>query len=143
MTVPTQQGSRGLPPTGVGSVAPFGRRLLALLVDWVLCQLVAMPLFGMEWGRVSGPEAFGPLLLLLVENAVLVATLGTTVGHRLLGIRVVDVQAASAGAATPPAPLRSLVRAALLCLFLPPLMTGADGRGLHDRAARTVVVRGR
>ncbi len=143
MTVPTQQGSRGLPPTGVGSVAPFGRRVLALLVDWVLCQLIAMPLFGMEWGRVSGTEAFWPLLLLLVENAVLVATLGTTVGHRVLGIRVVDVRAASAGATVPPAPLRSLARAVLLCLFVPALVMGPDGRGLHDRAARSIVVRGR
>ncbi|RIK15873.1 MAG: RDD family protein [Acidobacteria bacterium] len=142
MTVPTQQGRfQGLPATGVGSVAPFGRRLLALLVDWVLCQLIATALFGMEWGQVSGTEAFYPLLLLLVENTVLVATIGTTVGHRLLGVRVVDVRGVAE--AVPPGLGRSLVRAVLLCLFVPALIMDAHGRGLHDRAAGTIVVRGR
>ncbi|AXH95621.1 RDD family protein [Ornithinimicrobium avium] len=144
MTIPTQQGRPlELPETGVGSVAPFGRRLLALLVDWILCQLIATALFGMQWGQVGGTEAFYPLLLLLVENTVLVGTLGTTVGHRLLGVRVVDVHAASVAAGTPPTIGRSLVRAVLLCLFVPALIMDSHGRGLHDRAARTVVVRGR
>lgn len=126
---------------GVGAVAPFGRRVLALLADWMLCQLIATALFGMEWGQVGGTEAFYPLLLLLVENTVLVATLGTTVGHRLLGIRVADTRGVAQG--VPPSLGRSLVRALLLCLFVPALIMDAHGRGLHDRAAGTVVVRGR
>lgn len=142
MTVPTQQGRlQGLPGTGAGSVAPFGRRLLAILVDWVLCQLIAMAVFGLEWGQVGGTDAFYPLLLLLVENTVLVATLGTTVGHRLLGVQVVDVRAVAD--AVPPNLGRSLVRAVLLCLFVPALVMDSHGRGLHDRAAGTIVVRGR
>ena len=31
----------GLPPTGPGSVAPVGRRILALVIDWVSAMLVA------------------------------------------------------------------------------------------------------
>jgi len=37
--------------------------------------------------------------------------------------------------------VRALVRGLLLCLAVPPLIVGQDGRGLHDRAAGTRVVR--
>lgn len=142
MTVPIHQGhALGLPPAGVGSVASFGARMLALLMDWLLCTLIAVTVFGMEWGQVGGDEAFLPLAILFVENALLVGTVGTTVGHRLFGVRVVDV--AGVATASPPGLGRSLIRAALLCLFVPALIMDSDGRGLHDRAARTVVVRER
>lgn len=142
VSIPTYQGqSLGLPPAGGGSVAPLLRRTVALLVDWALCTLIAVGIFGMEWGQVQGAEAFLPLGLLLVENVLLVSTLGTTVGHRLLGIRVVAVDGLPQAA--PPPLLRSAARAALLCLFVPALVMNADGRGLHDKAARTVVVRAR
>jgi hypothetical protein len=34
-----------------------------------------------------------------------------------------------------------VVRFVLLCLLVPALVTDRDGRGLHDKAARSVVVR--
>ena len=92
---------------------------------------------GMIRQEAAGIYAFLPLGLLFVENVLLVSTLGTTVGHRLLGIRVVAVDRLPQAA--PPPLLRSVSRAALLCLFVPALIMNADGRGLHDRAARTVV----
>lgn len=142
VTTPTYQGqSLGLPPVGAGAVAPLLRRMVALLVDWALCTLIAVGIFGMEWGQVQGAQAFLPLGLLFLENLLLVPTLGTTVGHRLLGIRVVAVDGLDQQ--VPPPPLRSVYRAALLCLFVPALVMDADGRGLHDKAARTVVVRAR
>lgn len=135
------QGERlGLPRSGVGSVASLLRRFVALVVDWMLCQVVATGLLGMRWGQVAGVEAFLPLALLFVVNVVLVTTLGTTVGHRLLGVRV--IAADGQGLMAPP-PGRSAVRALLLCLFVPAIIMDADGRGLHDKAARTVVVKGR
>jgi hypothetical protein len=33
------------------------------------------------------------------------------------------------------------VRTALLCLFFPALFSDSDGRGMHDRAAGTAIVR--
>ncbi len=142
VTSPTYQGqSLGLPPVGGGSVASLLRRTVALLVDWALCTLIAVGLFGMEWGQVQGAQAFLPLGLLFLENVLLVTTLGTTVGHRLLGVRVVALGGAEKN--VPPPLLRSVYRAALLCLFVPALIMDADGRGLHDKAARTVVVRAR
>jgi hypothetical protein len=43
----------------------------------------------------------------------------------------------------PPPPGRRALRALLLCLFVPALVMDADSRGLHDRAARSVVVKDR
>lgn len=117
----------GLPSTGPGSLAPVPRRVVALCVDWALCSLIA-------YGFFRG-QALAPVGVLAVENLVLVGTLGTTVGHRLLGI---TVRAASGG----PAGIgRAAVRTALLCLVIPAVVWDADGRGMHDRAAGTLIVR--
>lgn len=125
-------GSRlGRPADGRGSVAGFGRRVVALLVDWVLCLLVAGWLL-----RHTGLGQFGPLLVLLVENILLVGTVGATIGHRALGLRVESLAAAAA-----PGFRRAVVRSVLLCLAIPPLLWDADQRGLHDRAAGTLVAR--
>lgn len=137
----TYQGERiGLPREGVGSVGSFLRRLVALAVDWALCQIIATGLLGMQWGEVAGAQAFLPLGLFFLLNVLLVTTIGTTIGHRLLGIRVASL--AGDGYQAPP-PGHSVLRAALLCLFIPAVILDADGRGLHDKAARTVVVRAR
>ena len=130
----------GLPRQGPGSTGSFLRRLAGLLVDWLACQLIATGLFGMPWGQVAGAQAFLPLGIFFVMNLVLVTTIGTTLGHRLMGIRVVALD--GDGHRAPP-PGRSLLRAALLCLFIPAVIMDGDGRGLHDQAARTVVVQAR
>ncbi len=124
----------GLPAAGPGSVARFGRRLVAVLVDWVLCLLVATGLFHVRWGETGG-GSFVPLAVFAVENLVLVSLTGSTIGHRLLGLRV--------GSLGRPfmTPVQVLVRTLLLCLFIPAVIWDKDGRGLHDRAAGTVIVR--
>lgn len=119
-----------------GSAAPFGRRVLALLVDWIACLVITHGLVG----RVVelSPEGFSfvPLGLLFVLNTLGVTLGGATFGHRLLGLRVVPVHGQWV------TPLRSAVRAALLCLFIPAIvMLKDDGRGLHDLAAGTRVTR--
>lgn len=124
----------GLPADGPGSLARLGRRLLAVVVDWVLCVLVSTVLFKVRYGS-TGPGAFAPLAVFAGENLLLLSTLGSTVGHRLLGMRVGALGRASL------TPAQVLVRTVLLCLFIPAVIWGKDGRGLHDRAAGTVLVR--
>lgn len=117
----------GLPAEGSGSVARFGRRLLALLVDWVVYLLVAAAL---GLGRV-----YGAPLVLLLEQTLLVGLLGNAIGHRLCGLAVVRLDGQPVGLG------RGLLRAALLCLAVPAVVLDRDARGLHDLAAGTVVVR--
>lgn len=141
MTTPAFSGQRlGLPPQGPGSVASLLRRMIAILVDWTLCQLVATGLLDLTWGEVVGAQAFAPLGLFVLLNLVLVPTIGTTPGHRLLGIRVASLDG---DGQQPPPPGRAALRALLLALFVPAIILDADSRGLHDKAARSVVVNAR
>ncbi|HYN28672.1 MAG TPA: RDD family protein [Dermatophilaceae bacterium] len=124
----------GLPAAGPGSVATFGRRAVAVFVDWMLCQLIAIGVLGVPIGS-GGAASFAPLGVFAVENLLLVSTLGTTVGHRLVGLRVRPLRPGFF-------PLQVLVRTGLLCLFVPAVLSDSDGIGLHDRVAGTVIVRG-
>lgn len=127
----------GLPESGVGSVVGFGRRLAALTVDWLLGYLVAVLFTGSE--AIGSPEF--PWIVLGVWFAITtlgVGLFGAGPGATLLGIRVAAVD----GAAVVGIP-RAALRTALVALALPALVRDRDGRGWHDRAARTVVVRAR
>ncbi|WP_406836974.1 RDD family protein [Streptomyces sp. AHU1] len=122
----------GLPEHGPGSIARPGRRLGALAVDWGLCLLIAYGLLTDGYGQATGNWA---LLVFFVLGVLTVGTVGFTPGKRLLGLRVV----AEGGGR--PNPLRVLLRTALLCVAVPALIWDRDGRGLHDRLARTIEVR--
>lgn len=127
----------GLPADGVASVAGLGRRALALLIDWLLGYLIAL--------MVSGPDPFQTatlqwtvLAIWFVLTAVPVAIFGATAGQTALGIRVASIDSAAV-VGVPRAVLRTL----LVALVVPPLVRDGDGRGWHDRATRTIVVRSR
>jgi uncharacterized RDD family membrane protein YckC len=120
----------GLPESGPGAAASFGRRALAFLVDAVLSGLVAR-LF-----TSPDPPGWWAYLPLAVLYVVGVRCTGQTLGMRLLGLRLVQLDRV----AHPTLP-RAALRFALLCLLVPALISDRDGRGLHDKAAGTVVVR--
>ncbi|MFJ1746657.1 RDD family protein [Streptomyces sp. NPDC088116] len=122
----------GLPEHGPGSVAPLGRRVGALLVDWALCMLIAYGLLAGRDGQTTGNWALGVLLVL---SLLTVGTVGFTPGKRLFGLRVIAENGGRLGFG------RVLLRTALLCLAIPALVWDRDGRGLHDRLARAVQVR--
>ncbi|GAA3495713.1 RDD family protein [Streptomyces prasinosporus] len=122
----------GLPEEGPGSIARPGRRLGALAVDWSLCVLIAYGLITDGYGQATGNWA---LLVFFVLSALTVGTVGFTPGKRLFGLRVVALDTGQVH------PGRGLLRSALLCLAVPALIWDRDGRGLHDRLARTVEVR--
>jgi uncharacterized RDD family membrane protein YckC len=125
----------GLPAEGPGSVARFGRRGVAIVVDFAICLLIAT-LFGYHVAdRNDGFTGLIPTLVFLVENVLLVGTVGSTVGHKLLGLRVQRLTGDL------PGPLLGLVRSVLLCLAVPALIWDRDLRGVHDRVPGTVLVR--
>jgi uncharacterized RDD family membrane protein YckC len=121
------------------SVAPMGRRLVALIVDWVLCYLIASGIARHSVLTVTDTHyqeaQWVALLLFVVEVYLLTAVSGLTVGKRLLGLRVVRTDGSRPGFKW--AALRTLL---LLCV-VPACLTDRDHRGLHDRAADTIVVR--
>lgn len=123
----------GLPAEGAGSVARLSRRVPAIIIDWALCSLIAAAFFDYRLGG-AGATSFAPLLVLAVENLLLVGTTGFTIGHRLMGVQVQRVDGVAAG------PLAGLIRTVLLCLVIPAVVFDQDQRGLHDRAAGTVLI---
>ncbi len=124
----------GMPERGPGSLAPFGRRVVAVLVDWLVCNVIAAGLLHYRLGE-GGLGPFKPLAVFVLMNLLLVGTLGSTIGHRLLGLRVVRLGGASAG------PLLAAIRTVLLAVVIPAVIWDRDTRGFHDKIAGTVLVR--
>jgi uncharacterized RDD family membrane protein YckC len=123
-------------------VAPLGRRFVALAVDWVACLVISAavaPTAGGLW--LTRGDPWVTLAVFAVENVVLVAFAGNTLGHRLVGLRVQQVPRGTRPGPAVPGLTAGAVRALLLCLVIPAVVWTADGRGLHDVAARTVIVR--
>ncbi|MBV2362362.1 RDD family protein [Streptomonospora nanhaiensis] len=128
----------GMPEHGPGSVPGIGRRLLALLLDWLLCLLVASALAGGGPGDPAGAAASSwPALLVFAGYSIVLLTLfGTTLGKRIVGIEV-----AATGDRPLPWPVAMAVRTLLLCLVIPAVVYDRDHRGLHDRVAGTITRR--
>ncbi|WP_299932519.1 RDD family protein [uncultured Nocardioides sp.] len=111
--------------------APWGRRILALFVDWITCLAVVEGLVAA--GVIGGnPNGLGTLALFVLESALFTALAGGSFGKLATRIRVVRRD----GSGQPPSLLRALLRSVLVALLIPPLLT-FDGRGLHDVAAGT------
>jgi uncharacterized RDD family membrane protein YckC len=116
----------GLPEEGPKSVAGVGRRAGALVIDWLLCEFIALALLGSNYWTI---------LIFAAEVYLLTATTGFTIGKRIVGIRVVRLDGKPVGLVW--AALRTL----LLLAVVPPLVFDRDLRGLHDKAANTIVIR--
>lgn len=122
----------GLPPEGPRSIARLGRRLGALFIDWGLAWLIAVAFFPV--GPFQ-PDSWAILAIFAVEQLLFLWLVNGGIGHLILGMRVVPVVPARLGW------WRPVVRTALLCLAVPALIWDQDQRGLHDRAAGTMLVR--
>jgi uncharacterized RDD family membrane protein YckC len=124
------------------SVASMGRRLGALVIDWLLCELIVSAWTHHALFSSAGagdPHYFTTLYwttaLFAFEIYLLTAISGLTVGKRLLRIRVIRTNGGRPGFGW------ALVRTLLLFFVVPPLLSDRDLRGLHDRASDTIVVR--
>ncbi|KQO64959.1 RDD family protein [Curtobacterium sp. Leaf261] len=121
----------GLPANGPRSVGRVGRRVGAIAIDWaiatVLCVLIG------QYGTRNG--GFVTLAVFAVLQIVFLALLSGSFGHVCVGLRVVPVRGGYIGV------VRPIVRTVLLCVVIPAVIYDQDQRGLHDRAAGTVLVR--
>jgi uncharacterized RDD family membrane protein YckC len=119
-------------PATEAAVAPpsLARRFGALIVDWLLCVLVAK-FFGGDPRR----DAWSPVLVLIIEYGFFIGLFAQTPGMFLTKLRCVSHL--DGGRIGVP---RAVLRAVLLCLVVPALIMDNRQRGLHDRAAGSVVV---
>ncbi|HXR44792.1 MAG TPA: RDD family protein, partial [Pseudolysinimonas sp.] len=122
----------GLPEAGPRSIARFGRRLAAIAIDWAVAYGLAWLFFRDAHGTVDG-------LIILAVFAVLtilfLLVLNGSLGQIILRMRVVPARGGYLGL------WRPFVRTILLCLVIPAVVFDRDQRGLHDRAAGTILVR--
>lgn len=107
----------------------MARRFGALVLDWLLCVLVS--------GIFANPtrDAWAPVVVLIAEYGFFLGLFGETPGMWFTKLRCVGI-----ADGRPVGIPRALLRGALLALVVPALIMDQDRRGLHDRAAGTVVV---
>ena len=123
-------------PTPPVETASWGRRIIALLVDWFASTLVVVVVLGPAGWSENRGSSFYTLLVFAFESTVLTAVAGGSFGKLATRLRVVR----NDGSGRPVDLLRSLLRQVLVCLVIPPLVFRPDGRGLHDLAAGSVTV---
>lgn len=125
----------GMPESGPGSLAPMGRRLGALMIDWLISYGLAA--LALRFGIFSEHAlATAVLAIWFVLGVVSVRLFGFTPGQLVLGLRVVTLDG--------PAPagiVRVVMRGVLVGTVVPALFTDWEGRGLQDRLTATAVVR--
>jgi uncharacterized RDD family membrane protein YckC len=134
--VPAQQyaGQRlGLPATGSGSVATWGRRVVALFVDWLSSWAVAAFVVR-AFGLGDAWDTWLPLVVFWLESSIGVALVAGSFGQLAVRIAVRRLDGRTLD------PFGALLRGFLICLVVPPVIYNRDNRGLHDLAVRTVVV---
>ncbi|MFC7974641.1 RDD family protein [Streptomyces cinereoruber] len=156
------------PLAGMPPLADSGRRILARLIDWVIVA-VPLAIIGIPfkvYDRVSSDDDFGDavnsfngggqlvfqlitIVAYVAYDTILTARNGRTLGKKLMKLRVAMLNDGS----TPPMS-QSLLRAVVLwlpalicCACLWPLLLlililvdKPYKQGLHDKAAKTVVV---
>ena len=124
----------GLPATGRGAVTTWGRRIVALVIDWFVVLGVSLAIVGPP---TPGDDTFGlvNLAVLVVMYVVLLMTAGATLGMWLMGLAVWPVGSQRLSF------VRVLGRSVLLALVIPAVVYDRDRRGLHDKVGATVVVR--
>jgi uncharacterized RDD family membrane protein YckC len=113
--------------------ASLGRRLLALVIDWTMCRLIA----GLLSPAVIPDNTFSTLIIFYFEVCLFTIAFGASAGQRIMAIKVVtypDQQRVKVG--------RIVLRTFLICLVLPAVFTN-NGRPLHDHFANSQTVRER
>jgi len=111
------------------AIASLGRRFGALLIDWLLCLLISG-----AFGKTINSPWVTPAVLTL-EYTFFVGFFAQTPGMFVTRIRCVRL--ADGGTI---GPVRAFLRGLLLNLAVPALIMDHQRRGLHDKAAGSIMV---
>ena len=111
------------------------KRILALIFDWVAAILVVQVIpNGPDYGTQS--NSLLTLLVFAIEVTLFTWMMGSSFGQRIVGLRVRDFNSGSN-----PTFVQSVFRTFLIVVLVPPLLADAEGRGLHDRLAKTKIIK--
>ncbi|GIG90196.1 RDD family protein [Plantactinospora endophytica] len=127
-----QQNGTAPPAPAADPTSPspsLARRFVALSIDWVLC-LLATNLYADPIA-----DSWAPVLTLVVVYGFFIGLFAQTPGMWVCRLRCVAY--ADGGRI---GVLRALLRGALLGLVIPALIMDNRSRGLHDRAAGSIMV---
>lgn len=127
----------GLPRAGKGSLAPLFPRMVALLLDWLACWAMAALLVNST--DILGDSATATMILFIFWRVVSVWLFAQSPGHSVVGIGVARLDDPSQRVGF----VRALARTILTVFLFPPIIQDRDGRGMHDRATNTGVIRTR
>lgn len=127
-----------MPRTGTGSIARPGRRIGALLIDYLAATIIATGFLGYDQFALpseAGLTMFAPMAVFAVLQILFIPTAGGSPGHRILGMRLMRLDGGWVGL------WRPIVRTLLLVIVIPAVVFDADQRGLHDKATGLVLIR--
>ena len=116
-----------MPRFGPSSIGRPGRRLLGFAIDWAISIGVSAIFFN------YAPAA--NLIIFVILQIIFIPTIGASLGHRLVGLRVISIHGGWIGL------WRPIVRSFLLGIALPALVWDSDQRGFHDKIAGTALIR--
>jgi uncharacterized RDD family membrane protein YckC len=118
-------------------VAGWGRRVLALILDWLLSMLVVGAFVGRDVWSGDGAVQWAPLVVFGAEVWLLTSLIGASAGQLLVGVVIRRTSGARLDAG------RALVRTILICLVIPPLIFNRDQQGVHDLAIDSIALKSR
>ena len=118
-----------------GKTVTLGRRLLAITLDWLACYAIVAALSG-GIGKMTPDRSPIILALFFTELLILTALTGASLGQKTFGLRVVRFN--DGGAITL---LQALIRTIFLVLVVTAVTYDKDGRGIHERLSKTILVR--
>ncbi|MDN3443852.1 RDD family protein [Microbacterium foliorum] len=127
-----------MPQTGTGSIARPGRRIGALLIDYVAATIIATGFLGYDQFALPGEAGltmFAPMAVFALLQILFIPTAGGSPGHRILGMRVVRLGGGWVGV------WRPIVRTLLIVVVIPAVIWDADQRGIHDKVTGLVLIR--
>jgi uncharacterized RDD family membrane protein YckC len=108
--------------------ASFGRRLIAIVIDWSIASVISIGLFR--------NDAIATMCIYALMQILLVGTLSFSIGHRVCSLAVVSLDGRSVGL------WRALIRTCLILLVIPAFIWDTkDGRGLQDKAVGTAIIK--
>ena len=124
----------GLAESGPNSLASSWQRVLGLFVDWVLCYGVSLLFVDF----LSPTLSTTVLAVWFVVGVLTVTLFSFTPGQFIVGMRVARVDGGGSVGI-----VRAVARQLLIVFIIPPLINDPEGRGMHDRATGTALVRTR